>query len=77
MLAAVRENYAEPETVALRDVDRPTVCESARRHGHATPQWIVVSDFDVCGVTTYARSAVRLCVVSPSAVKSPIKPARC
>ena len=25
MLAAVRENYAEPETVALRDVDRPTV----------------------------------------------------
>jgi NADPH:quinone reductase-like Zn-dependent oxidoreductase len=25
MLAAVRENYAGPETVALRDVDRPTV----------------------------------------------------
>jgi hypothetical protein len=25
MLAAVRENYAEPETVALRDVDRPTL----------------------------------------------------
>jgi NADPH:quinone reductase-like Zn-dependent oxidoreductase len=25
MLAAVRENYGEPKTVALRDVDRPTV----------------------------------------------------
>jgi NADPH:quinone reductase-like Zn-dependent oxidoreductase len=27
MLAAVREDYGEPETVALRDVDRPTVGE--------------------------------------------------
>jgi len=43
MLAAVREEYAGPETVALRDVERPAVGDEDVSLRYGQPGWIRAS----------------------------------